>query len=213
MSKRLNAVFLIIAILFIQTDTKKKDIPIPTIVYDGIPARELYVELPDIRYIPDKVNVSREGGTFKPYKLTFNRMRLTSLGYYYITAYCPYECGGSWSTASGVTCHRADYEHRLSEPTTCAIDRRLHSFGDEFYLPDFDRTFVAEDTGAFSGRWLDLFYEDYEGEESVMSFPTGYYEVFSVEWEEIEVIVTEEDHAYLESLPPTEYYRKEVYEE
>ena len=211
MSKRLNTVFLIIAILFIQTDTKKKDIPIPTIVYDGVPARELYVELPDIRYIPDKVNVSREGGTFKPYKLTFNRMRLTSLGYYYITAYCPYECGGSWSTASGVTCHRADYDHRLTEPTTCAISRSIHSFGEEFYLPDFDRTFIAEDTGsAVRGYHLDLFYEDYA---DVLSFPTGYYEVFAVEWEEIEVIVTEEDHACLESLPPTEYYRKEVYEE
>lgn len=211
MSKRLNTVFLIIAILFIQTDTKKKDIPIPTIVYDGVPARELYVELPDIRYIPDKVNVSREGGTFKPYKLTFNRMRLTSLEYYFITAYCPYECGGSWSTASGITCHRADYDHRLTEPTTCAIDRRLHSFGDEFYLPDFDRTFIGEDTGsAVKGKHLDLFYEDYA---DVISFPTGYYEVFSVEWEEVEVIVTEEDHEALEAIPPTEYYRKEVYEE
>ena len=211
MNKRLNAVFLIIAILFIQTDTKKKDIPIPTIVYDGVPARELYFELPDIRYIPDKVNVSKEGGTFQPYKLTFNRMRLTSLGYYYITAYCPYECGGSWSTASGVTCHRADYDHRLTEPTTCAIDRALHSFSTEFFLPDFDRTFVAEDTGsAVKGKHLDLFYEDYA---DVVSFPTGYYEVFSVEWEEIEVIVTEEDSEALEAIPPTEYYRKEVYEE
>ena len=52
-----------------------------------------------------------------------------SLGSYFITSYCPYECGGSWQTASGATCHRADYEDRLKDPTTCAIDRKIHSFG------------------------------------------------------------------------------------
>ena len=99
------------------------------------------------------------------------------LGYYYLTAYSPQETG-SWATASGATLHRADYEKRLTEPTTCAIDRNLHRFGDLFYIPDFDRVFVAEDTGgAVRGKHLDLGYTDLE---SVWSFPTGYYEVYSI---------------------------------
>ena len=109
------------------------------------------------------------------------------IGYYYLTAYCPWECGyngynypAGWRTASGTICHRADYEHRLTEPTTCAIDRSIHSFSTVFYVPEFDRTFIAEDTGsAVRGYHLDLFYEDY-GEMAV--FPTGYYEVYSVNY-------------------------------
>ena len=116
-----------------------------------------------------------------------------SLGWYFITAYCPSECGWNgdddsligWYTASGEICHRADWEHRLTEPTTCAISRSIHSFGDLFYIEEFDRVFIAEDTGsAVQGRHLDLFYEDYD---DVLSFPTGYYEVFSVEYEEVKV--------------------------
>ena len=116
-------------------------------------------------------------------EITVKVMYKESLGYYYITSYCPYECGGSWSTASGSTCHRANYQDRYSEPTTCAIDRNLHSFGDLFYIEEFDRVFVAEDTGsAVKNKHLDLFYIDYS---DVLSFPTGYYEVYSVYYEEI----------------------------
>lgn len=107
-----------------------------------------------------------------------------SLGWYFITSYCPAECGGSWQTASGETCHRADWEDRLYEPTTCAIDRSVHSFGDLFYIEEFDRVFIAEDTGsAVIGQHLDLFYEDYD---DVLSFPTGWYEVYAVSYEEVE---------------------------
>lgn len=117
--------------------------------------------------------------------ITEVNLEYTYLGYYYLTAYCPWECGyngsnypSGWTTASGAICHRASYDNRLTEPTTCAIDRSLHSFGTTFYIPDFDRMFVAEDTGgAVRGKWIDLFYEDY-GE--MASFPTGYYEVYSV---------------------------------
>ncbi len=112
------------------------------------------------------------------------------LGNYYVTAYAPEECGynGSnyptgWMTASGAICHRADEENRLTEPTTCAIDRNYHHFGELFYIPAFDRIFVAEDTGAFRGRWLDLFYDDYY---QMSVFPTGYYEVYSVTYIETE---------------------------
>lgn len=119
--------------------------------------------------------------------VTRYEMEYIYLGYYYLTAYSPQETG-SWATASGTTLHRADYENRLTEPTTCAIDRSLHHFGDLFYIPEFDRVFVAEDTGgAVRGKHLDLGYTDLE---SVWSFPTGYYEVYAVEYvpyeEEIE---------------------------
>lgn len=127
--------------------------------------------------------------------ITHTDMELTSLGYYYLTAYAPEECGYNgynyptgWQTASGAICHRADDDSRLTEPTTCAIDRSLHHFGDLFYIEEFDRVFVAEDTGgAVRGKHIDLFY-DYYG---MVSFPTGYYEVYSVEY-----IYTEEEIEY-----------------
>lgn len=127
--------------------------------------------------------------------ITNVEMELESLGYYYLTAYAPEECGYNgnnyptgWQTASGAICHRAEYDDRLTDPTTCAIDRNLHRFGDLFYIPDFDRVFVAEDTGgAVRGKHLDLFY-DYYG---MLSFPTGWYEVYSVEY-----IYTDEEIEY-----------------
>lgn len=213
-TQKINAAILTFTFLIFEfaivADAVRADKGEMQTIYTGVPARDLYVELPDIRYVPDRVALKSEQGTFQPYLLTYKRMKLTSVGRHFITAYCPYECGDSWSTASGETCHRADYEHRLSEPTTAAIDLKYYSFDTEFYIPEFDRTFVAEDTGAFSGKWIDLFYEDYG---DVLSFPTGYYEVYLVEWEEITVIVTEWDHEALDILPPTEYYRNEVYEE
>lgn len=156
-------------------------------IYTGVSARELYVELPDIEYIPEPVLLDELGkfqAQYTPVVITYEEMQLTYLGTYYITAYCPDECGGSWSTASGETCHRADWEDRYSEPTTCAISRSIHSFGEVFYIEEFDRTFVAEDTGPrVQGKHLDLFYEDYS---DVLSFPTGYYTVYTVEWVEVE---------------------------
>ena len=122
---------------------------------------------------------------------TVEKMKLTSLGYFYLTAYAPEECGYNgynypvgWQTASGIICHRASYEDRLTEPTTCAVDRRYYRIGSEgqqFYIPAFDRVFVAEDTGsAVIGAYhIDLFYDDYY---EMASFPTGYYEVFTVEY-------------------------------
>lgn len=152
-------------------------------VYNGISARDLYVELPDIDYqYPFLDDMAEAHSHITIIETTYREMELTEIGTYYITAYCPAECGGSWVTASGATCHRADWENRYDEPTTVAIDRRYHSFGDEFYIEEFDRTFIAEDTGpGVRGRWIDIFYEDYS---DVLSFPTGYYTVYSVEWVE-----------------------------
>lgn len=126
---------------------------------------------------------------------TYTIMHKDYIGTYFITAYCPSECGyreyddgtdnfpAGWTTASGEICHRADWEDRLWSPTTCAVDRNIHSFGDMFYIEEFDRVFVAEDTGpGVNGRHLDLFYEEYD---DVISFPTGYYAVYSVWYEEV----------------------------
>lgn len=128
--------------------------------------------------------------------MTYTIMYKEYIGTYFITAYCPHECGyreyddgtdnfpAGWRTASGEICHRADWEDRLWEPTTCAIDRSIHSFGDMFYIEEFDRVFVAEDTGpGVNGRHLDLFYETYD---EMSSFPTGYYAVYSVWYEEVD---------------------------
>lgn len=130
------------------------------------------------------------------YNNTYIIIHKESLGYYFITAYCPHECGyreyddgtdnfpAGWRTASGEICHRADWEDRLYEPTTCAISRSYHSFGDMFYIEEFDRVFVAEDTGpGVQGKHIDLFYETYE---EMSAFPTGYYEVYSVWYEEVD---------------------------
>lgn len=148
--------------------------------------------------------------------ITYYEMELTSLGTYYNTAYCPSECGYNghnyptgWETASGAICHRASHEYRLSEPTTCAISRSVHKFGQVFYIKEFDRTFVAEDTGpGVKGKHLDLFYEEYS---DVCSFPTGYYEVFAVEWVDVARPVTEDEYRALKKMGALEFFieRKE----
>lgn len=112
------------------------------------------------------------------------KMVLTSLGTYYITGYTSWELNGSVQTASGAICHKADsIEDSLNNPTTCAIDPSLHDFGDVFYLEGFGY-FIAEDTGsAILGKHIDLYYGlTYEDNQEALTI-TGYYEVFSVEYE------------------------------
>ena len=107
-------------------------------------------------------------------------LELEPLGKYYITAYSPQETG-SWQTASGIKLHRASFENRYTEPTTCAVDPKLHKIGKngvKFYIEEFDRVFIAQDTGsAVKGKHLDLAYTDLK---SVKSFPTGKYQVYRV---------------------------------
>lgn len=106
--------------------------------------------------------------------LPVDRMILTDIGKYYITGYTSVECGGSTMTASGATVHKGD-------PTTCAIDPKLHDFGDLFYIPYFDQVYVAEDTGsAVNGKHLDLYF--YDDEYNYALSITGYYKVYSVEY-------------------------------
>ena len=110
-------------------------------------------------------------------------MVLTSIGKYYITGYTSIECGGSTMTASGATVYYAPDELRLTDPTTCAIDPVIHDFGDLFYIEEFDRVYIAKDTGsAVKKKHLDLYFPDdmYNYALSI----TGYYTVYSVEYVE-----------------------------
>ena len=107
--------------------------------------------------------------------------KLTSLGTYYITGYTSVECGGSTTTASGTTCHKAaSVADSINNPTTCAIDPALHDFGDVFFLESFGY-FIAEDTGsAVKGKHLDLYFWDHEYGYALSI--TGYYTVYAVEY-------------------------------
>ena len=170
-------------------------------VYTGTSARDLYVELPPHKL---RMTIEKVACEYQPVVITYERMELTYAGTYFITNYCPAECGGSWSTSSGATCHRADWNYRYSEPTTCAIDLSVGSYGDLYYIPEFDRVFVAEDTGpGVRGYWLDLFYYDME---DIYGFPTGYYTVYSVEYITETVVATEDDLKYLKDMGVAEYY-------
>lgn len=177
------------------TDDRK--ISLEEMTFDDFTIWDFYIpELPTydpkrqaMRSLQFFCNLQNDAGVTET-EVTIRVMTTTSLGYYFITAYCPSECGwngdpdnlAGWITASGEICHRAEWEKRYSEPTTCAISRSIHSFGELFYIEEFDRVFISEDTGsAVNGKHLDLFYEDYD---DVLSFPTGYYEVHSVEFEE-----------------------------
>jgi len=139
-------------------------------------------------FAPTKPNLNPEGKIFfekfKPMleevTLPTVTMEMESIGKYWVTNYCPAECGGSWMTSSGAKCHRASYENRLTEPTTVAVDLSYWPYGTLFYIPAFDRVFIAEDTGSgVKGKWLDLFYEDYS---DVVNFPVGYYETYVIEY-------------------------------
>lgn len=119
--------------------------------------------------------------------LSYNYIEYEYLGMYFVTAYCPEECGynGSnfpkgWTTASDTICH---YSDDWKTPTTCAIDRNYFGFGEYLMIghPDSKdkKIYVTEDTGAFRGRWIDCFVETmYE----VDTWATGYYPVYSVEF-------------------------------
>lgn len=101
------------------------------------------------------------------------------LGRYFVTAYS-HEETGSVMTASGAICHYSDSNF---EPTTAAIDRRYHRFGDYIAVDfgDYRKVYVCEDTGDFSGLWIDCYVLDLE---SVYAWGTGYYPTYSVEFVE-----------------------------
>lgn len=101
------------------------------------------------------------------------------LGVYFLTAYSDEETN-SRATASGIEVHYSDSNF---EPTTCAVDPRMHRIGHEgdlFMIAD--KVYVAEDTGsAVIGAHIDCFVETME---EVRSFNTRYETVYSVKFAE-----------------------------
>lgn len=101
------------------------------------------------------------------------------LGIYFLTAYSDEETN-SRATASGIEVHYSDSNY---EPTTCAVDPRLHRIGHEgdlFMISN--KVYVAEDTGsAVLGNHIDCFVETME---EVRAFNTRYDAVYSVEYVE-----------------------------
>ena len=104
----------------------------------------------------------------------------------FLTAYCAEECGWSYATSSGAECHRSSDSDRY-EPTTCAVDLRYFSYGELFYVPSEDRVYIAEDTGAFYGMWLDLYQSDMA---DVRYFNTRYETVYTCELRQYEVPIS-----------------------
>lgn len=108
-----------------------------------------------------------------------------SLGRYMVTAYCNGKCCcgiyANGRTASGTVCHRASEENRRREPTTCAIDRRYHSFSDLIYVPSEDRVYIAEDTGSgVKGKWCDTYHDSHN---DVVSYNTRKEELYACHYE------------------------------
>lgn len=92
------------------------------------------------------------------------------IGRYYITAY-NHEETGSKITASGVKCHEGTI-------TTCAIDRKLHKFGQYFEIDG--RLYVAEDTGRLVKRkHIDLYFSSYK---AMARYGSNYQTIYRVEF-------------------------------
>ena len=106
----------------------------------------------------------------------YTTVETSYIGRYFVTAYSDEETY-SRATASGIEVHYSDDPY---EPTTCAIDRNYHRFGELLMIDG--KVYVTEDTGAnVKGLWVDVFVETME---EVWSWDTGYRSVFSVEYVE-----------------------------
>lgn len=90
------------------------------------------------------------------------------IGRYYITAY-NHEETGSKITASGKICHEGTI-------TTCAIDPKLHRFGQYFEIDG--RLYVSEDTGRLvRNRHVDLYFSSYK---AMSRYGSNYQTIYKV---------------------------------
>ena len=183
-----SAVLLITGVLpFVGETPEEEKGPQKALVSPALPS----VEVPDVSYAFDiKANYDKAQAVMESVdeiKAAMDTVMLptcdivlTDLGTYYITGYTSVECGGSTTTASGTTCHKASsYQDSFYNPTTCAIDPALHDFGDLFFIEGFG-CYIAEDTGsAVKGKHLDLYFWDDEYNYALSI--TGYHTVYSVE--------------------------------
>ena len=113
--------------------------------------------------------------------MSYEYIETEYLGRYFITAYCPEECGGSWTTSTGVTCH---YSDDWSTPTTCAIDTSVRHYGEYIMVgsPDSSnkKIYHCEDCGpGVRGNWVDCFVETMD---EVKSWNTRYDNVYLVKF-------------------------------
>lgn len=145
----------------------------------------------------------------------YQTTRLKYKGRYFITAYC--NCSkcctyANQATASGIYPHYADYENRYTEPTTCAIDRKIHSFGTTFYLKSMDRVYIGEDTGSgVKGYHLDLYFTDHA---SVEAFGSHYEDVYDLIIEEHSYIIDyDATHPHGYDHPKYPYWKRNLYYE
>ena len=162
------------------------------IIYDGFSSRDFYVELPEPELIVELEIELKEPEVFEVYRklnktiasvpitVTYERLVLGNEYRVFLTAYCAEECGWNYSTSSGEICHREDDNY---VPSTCAIDLNYFKYGTMLYVPSEDRVYIAEDTGAFRGMWIDTYQNSMS---DVYSYNTRYETVYICWFEEVE---------------------------
>lgn len=156
------------------TEEAKQSKPAP--VFECLIDNRLMVEEPFLVARPKVIHTFKITHQYETYTV----IETEYIGEYFVTAYCPEECGWSWSTSSGATCH---YSDDPMVPTTCAIDRNYHSYGELLMIDG--KLYVTEDTGpGVKGHWVDCFVETMD---EVRSWSTGWKSVYSVEIIEYEV--------------------------
>jgi 3D (Asp-Asp-Asp) domain-containing protein len=154
--------------------------------FGSAPRSEWYKEQPwHAGIIPDAITKEAElRNVWQDLPVSYETIETTYLGRYFITAYCPAECGynGSnyptgWTTSSGAICH---YSSDPLIPTTCAIDRNFHKYGEHLMIDG--KIYVTEDTGpGVRGLWVDCFVETMP---EVENFNTRYTAVYAVSYQQ-----------------------------
>lgn len=124
--------------------------------------------------------------------LSYVTMEYEYIGDYFITAYCPEECGyrvysdgtdnfpNGWITATGTIAHR---EEEWNVPSTCGINTKYLNYGDVLYIDG--KVYVAEDTGYVTMPLIDLFMPSYEQMMQHGSHWTDVYKVSYIETEPV----------------------------
>lgn len=153
-------------------------------------------------------------------EIHYQTMEFEYVGRHFITAYCPEECGYNgnnyptgWRTSSDTICH---YSNDWEIPTTCAIDRGFHKYGEVIlvgdpYDPNNRKIYITEDTGpGVKGLWIDCFVETMD---EVRRWDTRYDSVWNVTYIDHTITVGEMQHwkemAYMEEQFG-KYWYKEV---
>lgn len=120
--------------------------------------------------------------------MSYSYIETEYVGRYFITAYCPEECGyngnnypAGWRTSTDTICH---YSDDWMEPTTCAIDTSVRKYGEYIMVGDPDssrkKIYHCEDCGpGVKGQWVDCFVETMD---EVRSWNTRYDNVYLVKF-------------------------------